>query len=49
MLVKPFIIAMKLFDNNPERATEDIKPNEAGGLDKHKMFRDPRLIVFMLG
>ena len=48
MLVKPFIIAMKLFINNPERATEDAlnQIESEGGLDKHKMFRDPRLIVF---
>ena len=48
MLVKPFIIAMKLFINNPERATEDAlnQIEIEGGLDKHKMFRDPRLIVF---
>ena len=48
MLVKPFIIAMKLFINTPEKATEDAlnQIESEGGLDKHKMFRDPRLIVF---
>ena len=51
MLVKPFIEAMKLFINNPERATEDAlnQIESEGGLDKHKMFRDPRLIVFYAG
>lgn len=48
MLVKPFIVAMKLFINNPEKATDDAlnQIESEGGLDKHKMFRDPRLIVF---
>ena len=48
MLVKPFIVAMKLFINNPEKATEEAlnQIESEGGLDKHKMFRDPRIIVF---
>ena len=48
MLVKPFISAMKLYINNPEKATEETlnQIENEGGLDKHKMFRDPRLIVF---
>ena len=48
MLVKPFISAMKFYINNPEKATEKTlnQIENEGGLDKHKMFRDPRLIVF---
>ena len=48
MLVKPFIVAMKLFINNPEKATEEAldQIESEGGLDKNKMFRDPRIIVF---
>ena len=48
MLVKPFIVAMKLYINNPEKATEEAlnQIENEGGLDKHKMFRDPRIIVF---
>ena len=39
---------MKLYINNPEKATEETlnQIENEGGLEKHKMFRDPRLIVF---
>ena len=48
MMVAPFIQALKLFINTPEKANKtslDIIEQE-GGLIKDRMFRDPRLIIF---
>ena len=48
MMVAPFIQALKLFINTPEKANKtslDIIEQE-GGLIKDRMIRDPRLIIF---
>ena len=48
MMVSPFIQAFKLFINTPEKANKDSLDTieNEGGLNKHRMFRDPRLIIF---